>query len=137
MNYPYLAGPPSTYHSPYQQQPAPVLPVPLAQNAGIPQAQAQQQPAPLPPTIVEVNPYVFGTIIEVDARLRIVYIESFAGEKAVAIEFTDNDHFDRLARYNLNYHGDKVVTYIPTGRWGLLAADCQIFSYKWYGVRPE
>ena len=137
MNYPYLSGTPSTYQSPYQQQPAPVLPVPLAQTGGTTQAQAQQQPPLLPPTMASDDRYIFGTIVEVDIRLRIIYIESFAGEKALAVEFTDNDHFDRLVRYNMNYHGDKVVTYYPSGRWGLLAGDCQIFSYKWYGVRPE
>ena len=145
MNYPYLTGIPNTCQSPYQQQPAHPAPtmvtaneyVPLAQNAGTPQAQVQQQPAPLPPTMVEVNPYVFGTIIEVDARLRVVYIKSFAGEKAVAIEFTDDDLFDRLLRYNFNYHGDNVVTYYSSGRWGLLAADCHIFNYKWYRIRPR
>ena len=69
--------------------------------------------------------YIFGTIVEVDSRLRIIYIESFAGEKAVAVEFTDNDHFDWLLRYKVNHQGDKVVTYISSGCWGLLAADCQ------------
>ena len=116
MNYPYLSvpGTPNTYQSPYQQQ-----------------------PAPPPPTMASDNRYVFGTIVEVDIRLRIIYIESFAGEQSLAVEFTNKDHFDRLVRYNNDYHGDKVVTYIPSGRWGLLASDCQIFSYKWYGMRPE
>ena len=69
--------------------------------------------------------YIFSTIIEVDSKLCIIYIKSFTGEKAVAVKFTDSDYFDRLLRYNVNYHGDKVVTYIPSGRWGLLASDCQ------------
>ena len=78
--------------------------------------------------------YIFSTIIEVDSKLRIIYIESFTGEKAVAVKFTDNDYFDRLLRYNVNYHGDKVVTYIPSGRWGLLASDCQAVNrYQCHG----
>ena len=55
-------------------------------------------------------------ILEVDIRLRIIYIESFTGEKSLAVAFTDSDHFDRLLRYKVNYHVDKVVTYIPSGR---------------------
>ena len=35
--------------------------------------------------MASVNHYIFGTIIEVDIRLRIIYIESFAGEKSLAV----------------------------------------------------
>ncbi|KAK0512887.1 hypothetical protein JMJ35_004904 [Cladonia borealis] len=94
--------------------------LPLTQTPETSQAQNQQQPASSPPTIASINRYILGKIIEVDIRLRIIYIESFDGEKSLAVEFTDNDHFDRMLAYHVNYRGDKVVSYIPSGRWDVM-----------------
>ena len=44
------------------------------------QAYDQQQPASTPQTMASINHHILGKMIEVDMRLRIIYVESFADE---------------------------------------------------------
>ena len=63
--------------------------------------------------------------VQMDAVRQLVKMQE---EGALIGRELQDGRFDRLSAYYVNYRGDKVVNYIPSGRWELLAADCQIFS---------